>query len=106
MERSSVGRQPEASFPSSRNDAQLSPDVEASPRNDKPSPYSQEAGASLAPAGLLHSEAITGEFSLKNVFRVPGSATPAMKQRASSSSSDPTRLNIVSIPIARNLFDS
>lgn len=85
--------------------------VESSRSNH--SPYSPgKTSSSLAPAGLLHSEAITGDFSLRNVFRVPGTATTTKQphrstiQHVINRSSDPIVLNIVSMPIARNLFDS
>lgn len=85
----------------------------ASPHSNT-SPYSQEAGGgSLAPAGVLSVEAMTGDFSLVNVFKVPGSSTENYQNKATvrrksvvESKSDPTVLGVVSMPIARNLFDS
>lgn len=78
------------------------------------SPYTQEpGGGSLAPAGVLSQEAMTGDFSLVNVFRVPGVTLEnekieanVPKKSVSELRSDPTVLGIVSMPVARNLFDS
>lgn len=104
---------PEESLPKGHGNGCRPHAVSESSRNNH-SPYStQESGPSLAPAGLLHSEAITGEFSLRNVFRVPGTVAATDKSPASNTiqhinnpSSDPIISGIVDMPIARNLFDS
>ncbi|KAG9242918.1 hypothetical protein BJ878DRAFT_144559 [Calycina marina] len=86
----------------------LHDDWNQSPQSEQ-SPYAQVPGASLAPAGLLSTEAAV-DFSLRNVFKVPGSSREATNHVSSSrifaSELDPTKLGLVSVPIARALFDS
>jgi len=64
-------------------------------------------------AARLSTEAVSGIISLENVFRFPGSKSSGDQVTSSltgreiiSSNLDVTVLDLVSIPIARNLFDS